>query len=383
MNLAPANEVRALGGPRITELYWTGVPQPDGTGTLRAQARALYSAVGMALRAAGARILAERVFATVEAMKVVATERRLALGDLDDGVRPTRIVVAPGRAGPFAGVQVHAVSCPTAPEVVRLQGAADGACGRRLQIGQDCWLALNEVVAGNSAPPSEQARLMFDSVSSLLRQSGADMKAVARTWLWLKDICDWYADFNAVRTAFFKRERLLQSGNGHVRLPASTGIGLGSAGGAACALDLIALPGREDSIELLEAGGDQDSAFKYGSAFSRAAIAPMPGGRTLFVSGTAAVDAQGRTEHVGQVEAQIHATIRHVRSLLAKVDCGDEHVLSALVYCKTPQVEESYHAICADLKWPRLSMIAEICRPDLLFEVEVVAGPVPRRGRKG
>ena len=371
---------RVLSGGRAAELYLTAAPTPGDSP--KTQARRLYSALGAALTAAGARILAERIFATREAMTVVQDQRRAELGDLDDGVRPTRIVVAPGLTGAFAGVQVHAVVADTPPMPLRCRGINGHACGRELRIGDDRWLTLSDMSPEGDLPPREQARRMFDRTSGFLRQAGADMRAVARTWLWLKDVCDWYADFNAARTAFFKREGLIRPGEGRPRLPASTGIGLGSATGTACALDLIALPGGEDRIVFVEAGGDQDSAFTYGSAFSRAAIAPMPAGRTLFVSGTAAVDAQGRTQHVGQIEAQIEDTIQHVRSLLADAGCADEHVLSALVYCKTPQVEEAFRTGWADLNWPTVSMIGDVCRPELLFEVEAVAGPVPENGRK-
>ena len=143
------------------------------------------------------------------------------------------------------------------------------------------------------------------------------------------------------------------------------------------------MPGAEDRIEFFEAGGQQESAFAYGSAFSRAAVAPMPGGRTLFVSGTAAIDAQGRTEHVGDAEAQIEATLRHARALLSQVGCGDEHVLGAMVYCKTPQVERAFRSGWTSLIWPAVTMVGDVCRPDLLFEVELIAGPVPDVGTKG
>lgn len=370
-----------LRGALASELYLTAAPTSGGVpGT---QARELYSALRASLTAAGARILAERVFATQEAMPVVEAERRAALGDLDDGVRPTRVIVAPGRTGAFAGVQVHAVAADCPPAPLHCPGVDAHASGRDLRIGDDRWLTLSELSPGGNVPPREQARRMFYCTACFLRHAGADMRAVARTWLWLKDICAWYPDLNAVRTAFFKREGLIGNGNGRARLPASTGIGLGSATGAACALDLIALPGAEDRIVFLEAGSEQDSAFVYGSAFSRAAIAPMPGGRTLFVSGTAAIDAQGRTQHVGQIEAQIEDTIHHVRALLVGAGCADEQVLSALVYCKTPQVEDAFHTGWAGLGWPAVSMIGEVCRPALLFEVELVAGPVPDSGRKG
>lgn len=370
---------RSLIGAGAEDLYLTVTP--PGGGTPRAQARALYDAVRETLSAAGARIFSERLFATQEAMEAVTSERQAALGDLDDGVRPTRVVVTAGRAGALAGVQIYAVAGSSPPTPLRCRGNGAAACGRELRIGDQRWLTLSEISPGGDGTPGRQAQRMFDCAGCLLQQAGADMRSVARTWLWLKDICQWYGDFNAVRTAFFHRQGLIRTDHGRPRLPASTGIGLGVAAGAACALDLIALPGREDSIELLAAGGDQNSAFSYGSAFSRAALVPMPGGRTMLVSGTAAIDAQGRTEHVGQIEGQIAATIRHVRALLERAGCGDEQVLSALVYCKTPQVEAAFRDNWGDLGWPAVSMIADVCRDDLLFEIEAVAGPAAERAR--
>ena len=372
---------RFLEGVGATELYLTVAP-PEGD-SLPSQAHDLYLAVRDLLAAAGARIFSERVFATEEAMPVVEAERRAALGKLDDAVRPTKVVVSPGMAGPFAGVQVHAISADMLPRPLRGPEVDSPAFGRELRLGRDRWLTVSGMGPSGDGAPGEQARSMFEAVGRFLRQAGADMRSVVRTWLWLRDICDWYGDFNAARTDFFEREGLIRRGDGPPRLPASTGIGLGCASGSACAIDFIAMPGAEDRIEFFEAGGQQESAFAYGSAFSRAAVAPMPGGRTLFVSGTAAIDAQGRTEHVGDAEAQIEATLRHARALLSQVGCGDEHVLGAMVYCKTPQVERAFRSGWTSLIWPAVTMVGDVCRPDLLFEVELIAGPVPDVGTKG
>ncbi len=363
---------RTLTGNQAEELYLTAAPT-DGD-SLASQAGDLYRNLKDALDASGAKIFSERIFATPGAMNTVVAERQAVLGGADDGVGPTRILVEPGRSGELAGVQIHAVRSDSPPKPVRCETIDSVARGRELRIGEKRWLMLNELSGGDDVSPRAQAERMFDWTERFLRSAGGDMRSVARTWLWLRDICDWYDDLNATRTAFFKREGLISDGNGPPRLPASTGIGLGGANGSACTLDLIALPGAEETIEFVEAGGDQDSAFAYGSAFSRAAIAPMPGGRTMFISGTAAIDDAGRTEHVGQIEQQIEATIQHIRSLLGGAGLGDENVLSALVYCKTPRVEEAFHRDWADLAWPAFSMIGDVCRDDLLFEIELVAG---------
>ena len=199
------------------------------------------------------------------------------------------------------------------------------------------------------------------------------MRSIIRTWIWLRDINAWYREFNGQRNLFYKKCGLIGADRARTRLPASTGIGIELCNGAACGIDVIACPGSEDTIEYVEAGGDQRSAYNYGSAFSRATIAPTPAGRTAFVSGTAAVDLQGRTEHINQVEGQIDSTLAHVRSILNETGCSEEHVLSAIAYCKTPEVEQVFLTKSAAQSWPCVIAIAEICRPDLLFEVEVTA----------
>jgi len=275
------------------------------------------------------------------------------------------------------------VRCPRPPDALRCMGVNDGTMGRRLEHDGSCWLYITGLNANAEVDAAEQARRMFFCTGCFLRQSGATMKSVARTWLWLRDICGWYDDFNATRNAFFQAEGLIDAVACRTHLPASTGIGLYGANGAACTLDLIAMPGAEDEIQLIEAGGDQNSAFNYGSAFSRAAVAPMPAGPTLFISGTAAIDRAGATEHIGRIENQIDDTLAHVRALLKQADCTDEQVLTALVYCKTPQVERVFGERYPDLSWPRLTMIGDVCRPELLFEVEVTASPVFGKGAKG
>jgi len=396
MNI-PMTFNRELSSSRATELYFLG--SPSSRDTVTGQVREVYGALRRELSARGARIFAERMFATPDAMPEVEKERAAVMGDLDDGIPPTRVAVEPGATGGFAGIQVHAIAAPAPIEEMHwamgqpgaraplngepsmssrasCHGVNDGDIvhARHLTLGDDRWVFVGGLTHGSAALPGEQATRVFRAAGGFLRHMGGSMHSVARTWLWLRDICGWYTDLNAARTAFFRSEGLIPPDGSRPRLPASTGIGLGSAAGEAIMLDLIAMPGGEAHIRFLEAGGEQQSAFAYGSAFSRAAVAPTPGGTTLFVSGTASIDPAGRTEHVGNVEAQIDATIAHVRALLHQAGCDDRHILSALVYCKTRQVEKAYTARKPSPPWPHLTLIGDICRPDLLFEIELTAG---------
>jgi len=218
---------------------------------------------------------------------------------------------------------------------------------------------------------------VYEKAAEALRSHDMDLRCVARTWGWLRDILTWYDDFNAARTAVYQKERLVDSGGHAHYLPASTGIGVAPADGSACALEVLAVSDGHRSIRSIQAGGEQDSAFSYGSAFARAVLAPMPAGSTLFVSGTAAIDPQGRSEHPGDAARQIDATLQHIRALLAEVGWSEDRIVSAIAYSKTPQIANALTNGWSALPWPRIETIADVCRKELLFEMEVTAAGTP------
>jgi enamine deaminase RidA (YjgF/YER057c/UK114 family) len=215
---------------------------------------------------------------------------------------------------------------------------------------------------------------MLNKALAGLKEVGCDFLSVARTWMWLGDILSWYGEFNHERNEFFSENGLL-SRTEQPRFPASTGIGVKPAGRAGCAMDLVAVGGAPESITRLLKGGDQNSAFNYGSAFSRAATAVMPAGKTVFVSGTAAVACDGSTQHVGNAPAQIEATVAHFRAILGQTGCSDGDVVQAIVYCKSDEVARAFRAAFCHLPYPQILVICDICRDDLLFEIEGTACP--------
>ena len=115
--------------------------------------------------------------------------------------------------------------------------------------------------------------------------------------------------------------------------------------------------------------------MEYGSAFSRASKAVTPAGHTVFISGTASIDTEGRTTHIGDAECQIKTTIENVRAVLKDMDCTDEDVVHIIAYCKTAEVEKIFETYKKALNWPWITAICDICRHDLLFEIEATAMP--------
>ncbi|UCG60171.1 MAG: hypothetical protein JSU70_11730 [Phycisphaerales bacterium] len=300
---------------------------------------------------------------------IVSEARVTAYGDIDDGVAPSILICDEGSIGPVAGAQVHAICGDKNPEVVSSGG---NPCGRIFRGSGRTYLTLSGISAPEFSEATEQAQAMMTKGESVLRQFGVDFLSVPRTWMWLCDILAWYDDFNRVRNEFFSERGLIGEGT-RQSMPASTGIGLCYLDGSSCAMDLAAVLEPKNSTEYLQAIGKQQCALEYGSAFSRASQAVTPAGRTVFVSGTASIDAEGATTNIGDALGQINTTVENVRAVLSDMNVGDEDVVQVVAYCKTPEVEKIFRGIKGHLPWPWVTVLCDICRPDLLFEIEAAA----------
>jgi enamine deaminase RidA (YjgF/YER057c/UK114 family) len=362
-------DIRSVESVSVAEIYISAVPAEDAP--LQDQAQEIFSGINDILRSKKAFILEERVFSAEGAIETLCRARSQAYGDLDDGVAPSLLVAKEGLSGQIAGVQVHAISSNGKPEVINLDR---NLYGRILRSPGCTYLTLSSVSVPQATKDTEQAQIMMEKGESVLKQFGGDFLSVPRTWMWLKDILSWYDEFNHVRNKFFTERGLIGAGT-RQSMPASTGIGLGPADGSNCAMDLVAVLEPSDSTQFLQAVGKQQCALDYGSAFSRASRAITPAGETVFVSGTASIDADGATTHIGDASGQIKTTIENVRAVLSDMQCSDEDVVHVVAYCKTTEVEEIFNSFKADLAWPWLTAICDICRPDLLFEIEATAMP--------
>ena len=362
-------EIRSIESASASEIYISATP--GQAELLQDQAREIFSGLRDILRSKGAYILQERVFSTLEATETIRRARSEAYGELDDGIAPSFLVAAEGSSGLIAGVQVHAISTHDKPEVVNIDQTA---CGRILRAPGCSVLTLSGISAPQAGNNTVQARIMMEKGEAVLKQFGVDFLAVPRTWMWLKDILSWYDDFNKVRNDFFTERGLIGVGT-RQSMPASTGIGLGPDNGGHCAMDLIAIIEPADCTEYLQVTGKQHCALNYGSAFSRASRSIMPAGQTVFVSGTASINADGETTHVGDAAGQINATIENVRAVLSEMQCTEKDLIHTIAYCKTTNVEQVFNSIKGNLDWPWITVICDICRPDLLFEIEAAAMP--------
>lgn len=359
-------DIQSVESHGVKELYIAVTPSVSVSSEVLI--REVFIAVSDILKTNQASILQERIFAsTDDAMKRACAARKTAYGELDDGVLPSLLICQNGLIDPFAGIQVHAVTHNTSPKIVYDQGVG---VGRVIDLPNGQFLTLSGLSCPNLMNPNEQALGMLHRAERILRCIGADFKTVARTWMWLNDILTWYDEFNQIRNAFFAKQGILTSGIEN-HMPASTGVGLRPANGAFCSMDLAAILTPPASIQCIHTSDKQQSAFEYGSAFSRATRALSPSSEVVYISGTAAIDEKGATTHLNNPEGQIKDTIENIRAVMKQMDCIDNQVVQAVAYCKDTQVKQIFNQIKHKLKWPWITVICDICRDNLLFEAEV------------
>ena len=217
-----------------------------------------------------------------------------------------------------------------------------------------------------------QTQAIFDRMMSGLSAVGMDFSHVVRTWFFNDDITAWYEAFNQVRDAFFREHGVFGG-----LVPASTGMGGGNPLDAALVASLLAVQPKTDSVKIsISPSPLQCPALDYGSSFSRATAVNVPDARRLLVSGTASIAPEGETLHTGDVAGQIALTMEVVAAMLQVRGMGWEDVVRATTYFKHPGDFAAFERYCQahgvpDI--PRVSINNDICRDNLLFEIELDA----------
>ncbi len=276
---------------------------------------------------------------------------------------------AGGAPQDLRGTQVWAVS-GCSPDPIRIDGRVAGYAFED-RDAKYCLLAdLRPADASRSR--QEQARETFTTMESALGLAGMNFSNVVRTWFFIRDILSWYEDFNEVRTAFFG-ERGMSGGT----TPASTGVGATNAAGTAIVAGALAIKAKNNDVRIHGVNSPlQCPAAAYGSSFSRAVEVMFPDHGRLYVSGTASIQPAGKTAHPGDVKEQIDLTMKVVNSILESRQMAWKDVVRAVAYFRRIADESLFDSYCKANRMPRLPLVTaqgDICRNDLLFEMEVDA----------
>ncbi len=327
-------------------------------------------------------LLHERIYgqaafsdAVLKARNQVFTEK-----GLQSGILPTYVEGSPLDGRKIAGLHAIAISGGLADESPLLEWNGR-VCGRTVRGRDAQYLALSDVGRlvrqVGQEPPEEETRKTFEAVESVLNQVNWKFNEVRRTWFYLHNILDWYHEFNQVRNSAFKRLGLF-NGNPLSSIPASTGIQGRNADGGWCTLDLLAMRALDgctfETKRLVNP--KQNEAPEYGSAFARALSVKTDRCRYIFVSGTASIDEHGVSVHPGDFEKQTVRTLENVEALLGTAGAGLGDICQATSFVKRPEDVERYRAIAGRMgldKIPVVCTLADVCRPELLYELDATA----------
>jgi enamine deaminase RidA (YjgF/YER057c/UK114 family) len=223
-----------------------------------------------------------------------------------------------------------------------------------------------------SASRAEQTRSAFETMNTALHTAGFQFTDTIRTWIYLDRLLEWYDDFNAVRTAFFEETGIFDG-----MVPASTGIGAGNPFGAAILMDVLAVQPKDDRLQIQAVGSPlQNPALDYKSSFSRAVEMAYPTHKNLLISGTASIDPDGHTVHQDDPEKQIRLTLDVVHAILESRGMGWGDLFRGIAYFKDMAYKPLYEKVALELGIPHFPLAishADVCRHDLLFEIEVDA----------
>lgn len=221
----------------------------------------------------------------------------------------------------------------------------------------------------------EQTRMLFDKYLEIITPLGLTLSQhCVRTWIYVSDIDTNYAGVVHARNDVFAQHGLTRD----THYIASTGIG-GRTGvrSARVAIDFLTYPDiQESDKQYLQALDHLNPTHEYGVAFERGTMVTEPDGtRRYFISGTASIDCHGKILNEGDVEKQTERLLENIDALLHDGGAAIADMRYFIVYLRDPSdrqiVDEYMEQRFPDV--PRIILIAPVCRPGWLVEMEGVA----------
>lgn len=290
-----------------------------------------------------------------------------------NGVSDARRIVVPLQ--PLMGTRGG--ECWLSPTPVR-----HGRVGRFTYAENDRVMMLNLHVAEADLLVLEDAvRSIYAELIELSEARG--YPHLLRIWNYLGDINQGEGDAERYRQFCLGRFAAIARPGFETQLPAASAIGSRGSEG----FTLIALASKQAGIQV--ENPRQVSAFRYPRAygerspsFSRATLLPWVDGAELLVSGTASIVGHA-TAHAGDARAQLQQTAANLEALRthamqmreqAGAPIGKLRPHLYLLYLRRadnlPAIEPLIEELFGDA--PLQVLIGDICRSELLLEVEAI-----------
>ncbi|MGD9584990.1 MAG: pteridine-dependent deoxygenase [Lysobacterales bacterium] len=238
-------------------------------------------------------------------------------------------------------------------------------------------LAVDERAHGDIRAAAEFAYRQL-----LAFQQRAGKPLLLRLWNYFSAITDGVGDQQRYRQFCVGRVQALAGFPGQV-LPAATAIGRRDTSGT---LLLYWLAARHAGIGIENPRQLSASRYprQYGPVAPRFARATLTAAGQLLISGTASIVGHA-SHHLGQVSAQLSETLTNITALLREASRLDHRVPAELnqssrlkVYLRHPAdlpMVRGWLAERLPVACQCLFLVGDICRDDLLVEIEGVHGP--------
>lgn len=237
----------------------------------------------------------------------------------------------------------------------------------------ESWSVNGDVLFGSIAsdddrPLDQQARDMYARIIADVRAAG--FPYFVRMWNHVGSINAFddgeerYKRFCAGR-----HDAFVEAGYHHdVDLPAASAVGMHGRGLVTWFLAARAQGRQVENPRQVAAYNYPPQYGRKTPSFSRATVWED----VVYVSGTSSVVGH-ETVHQGDVMAQLEETLRNIEVVLAQTGRTLANVLTAKTYVRHASDYEAIAARLADVFPENLYLEADICRADLLLEIECVA----------
>jgi enamine deaminase RidA (YjgF/YER057c/UK114 family) len=341
----------------------------------------LFSEIYQQLKDKDIQILQEKIHGTLsKRSRITAIRNRLIkkLFPAENIIPFTFIEGAPCIGGIIAGIQIIGAIIKDKDIKVNTLFFEGKAVGRTFETSyfKEIFLAgISGLQKGERLTRSDQTEHAFFGIKDILSSNDYDMRHIIRTWIYMPNILDWYAEFNKVRTGCFRELGLIGKNKNY--LPASTGIQGMRAKKEEIFIDALALmPKTSNCVVSAMKNTCQNEAREYGSLFSRGMAVKTKNSETLYISGTASINNEGKTICIDDPLGQVAQTFKSIQSLLKtrRSNLGD--IIIATVYCKNKKAYDNFKKFIRNSKLKNLPFIpvyADICRDNLLFEIDAIA----------
>jgi enamine deaminase RidA (YjgF/YER057c/UK114 family) len=264
-------------------------------------------------------------------------------------------------------IQAHAISGPNLTPLF-FEGIL---VGHQFEDSHAKYYMLNLLPDDEQVSGYDQTKNIFEKSHKILQGLGANFSDTIRTWLFARDILSWYGDLNKARNQFFEQHNIYNK-----LIPASTGVGVVNVHNKALVTNIMAIKAKASEVTTKTVNSRlQGQATEYKSSFSRAVKLITPDSDRLYISGTASIDKKGKTVFINDTSAQIEMTMQVVKAILNNADMDWKDTVSSLAYFKHRKDFVLFDDYCMGngIKLPHIKVQADVCRDNLLFELELDA----------